>query len=83
MKHAGRLEYKLTLEPLCENPAWLHHATGAIVNKDNNHWVALRSVAGQVHLLDSMNASERIMAPEAYLAFVRRHRSSYCIWPVV
>ena len=74
-----RIEYELSLTPLFEDPSYLHHAVGAVTNVDNRHWVALRSIDGQIWCLDSLKDAPRVLTPEAYLAFVRRHRSSFPI----
>ena len=79
MRHRGRVEYVMSLEPLCVNAAALRTAAGALVNVANRHWVALRWVAEQVWLLDSTEARPRPLSWTAYLHFVRIHRGAYRI----
>ena len=79
LQRNGRVEYDMSLTPLLENPSQLHHVAGAVANLDNRHWVALRSVGGHVWCLDSVREAPHLLTPEAYMAFVRRHRNSFPI----
>ena len=45
MRKAGKVEYVLQLRPLYVEPARIHHCVGAIVNIDDQHWVALKAVS--------------------------------------
>ena len=78
MATAGRVEYTLSLEPLCVHAAALRTAVGAVANVEGRHWVALRWVDDAVWLLDSMD-QPRELSWSAYLHFVRRHRDSFRI----
>jgi hypothetical protein len=79
MAKRGRIEYVLSLEPLCVHAAALRAAAGAIVNIENRHWVALRWEQGVVWLLDSMEERPRALTWTAYQHFVRLHRGAFRI----
>jgi len=49
-KHS-KILYVLELEPLHVEPEKIHNVIGALVNLNNEHWIALRSVAGQIWYL--------------------------------
>jgi hypothetical protein len=78
LRREGRVEFELSLRPLCDNPRMIHAAQGAVVNIDERHWVALRSVAGRVWLLDSLQIEPRPLAN--YEAYVRKHKHAYPIF---
>ena len=65
----------MSLEPLHLKPERLHGAVGAVVNVDGRHWVALRSVKGQVLRLDSQAAAPRHLTCSDYKAFISKHTS--------
>ena len=69
----------MSLTPLEDNPQLIHHCVGAVVNKANEHWVALRSVHGRVWLLDSLKDSPQMLTADAYAHFITECRSSYPI----
>jgi hypothetical protein len=78
------LQYRLLLEPLHVNPNVLEESriAGAVVNKDNEHWVALRRVEGRIWLLDSTR-QPRALHHEEYMAFIKRHLGwhyVYCLF---
>jgi hypothetical protein len=50
--------------------------SGAIVNKDNSHWVALRKVAGRLWLLDSLGEPKPLTAGDV-ARFLARHPSAF------
>ncbi len=79
MANAGRVEYTMSLEPLCVNSSAIRAAQGAVVNIGNRHWVALRWESGHVFLLDSMEPRPIALSWEAYLAFINTNRAAYCI----
>ena len=68
------LNYRLLLEPLHVNPNVLEEdrIAGAVINKDNEHWVALRRVDGRIWLLDSTQ-QPRALHHKEYMAFIKRH----------
>ena len=72
------MQYRLLLQPLSQNPHILADPAiaGAIVNKDNEHWVALKRVDGHIWLLDSCHTPV-VLTDDAYLAFIRAHKHSY------
>ena len=75
MRRVGHVEYVMTLEPLHVNPERLHSAVGAVVNVAGHHWVALRSVKGQVLRLDSKASTHQPLSGGEYKAFVNKHPS--------
>jgi len=81
MKKAGRVEYKLGLEPLHKNPDRIFSPSvmGAIVNKQNIHWVAIRFIEGKLYLLDSQRGRPILMSEREYRHFVKTHVGSFCI----
>jgi hypothetical protein len=78
MAQRDRVEFVMSLEPLCVHAAALRAAVGAIVNVANRHWVALRWTQGSVWLLDSMD-EPRELSWTGYLHFVRLHRAAFRI----
>jgi hypothetical protein len=78
MAKRDRVDYVLSLEPLCVNPSSIRSSVGAIVNVDNRHWVALRWVQGSVWLLDSMD-EPRQLTWNGYVYFVRLNRNAFRI----
>jgi hypothetical protein len=76
MQHGRPLTHALLLEPLCSSPLRIHDIAGAVVNVENRHWVSLRALGGEVWLLDSLSGAPVLLSPDAYLAYVRRHRLS-------
>ena len=77
MRHAGRIEYKITLTPLHVNPSTLRGCIGAVVNIRNRHWVALRYDAGVTWLLDSQEHGPQTLSEAEYKAFIRRHKNAF------
>ena len=51
---------------------------GAITNKDNSHWVALKKVDDQIWLLDSVKRP-RILSDAEYSTFILRYPHTYAI----
>jgi hypothetical protein len=47
-------------------------AAGAVVNKDNEHWVALKTCGNRVWLLDSLKAEPIPMTHEDFQTFITR-----------
>ena len=77
MRHAGRVEYKMSLEPLKVSPSILRGCVGAVVNVCNRHWVALRYDAGVTWLLDSQEHGPQILSEAEYKAFICRHKNAF------
>ena len=75
LRRAGCVEYVMSLEPLHLKPKRLHCAVGAVVNVDGRHWVALRSVKGQVLRLDSQAGAPRQLTCAVYKAVISKHAS--------
>ena len=75
LRRAGCVEYVMSLEPLHLKPERLHCGVGAVVNVDGRHWVALRSVKGQVLRLDSQACAPRHLTCAVYKAFISKHAS--------
>ena len=75
-------EHELLLDPLTAINADLvlsaGDISGAIVNKDNSHWVALRMVAGRLWLLDSLGEPKPLTAGDV-ARFLARHPSAFPI----
>ena len=82
MRKQGKVEYVMSLEPLHKSPAMIHSCVGAIVNVDNIHWVALKSIAGKIWLLDSQK-NPRQLSEDEYKEFARTRKGAYPIhWAV-
>ena len=79
MRHSGRVEYQLSLQPLHVNPSILHSSVGAVVNIHNTHWVALRSVEGKVWFLDGQELAPKLLTETEYKTFIREHKEAYPI----
>ncbi len=79
MRKANRIEYTLELKSLYLQPEIIHTCVGAIVNLRSEHWVALRSIAGQIWFLDSLERSPRKLSREGYIAYVNKHKAAYPI----
>ena len=81
MKNAGHVEYKLGLEPLCKNPDRIYspYVLGALVNKQNVHWVAIRFIDGILYLLDSQRGRPEAMSERDFRYFVKKHENAYCL----
>lgn len=75
---AGRIEYEMNLRPLYLWPEVIHTCRGAIINEDNTHWVALRSVGGKIWFLDSRQAP-MVFSNEQYLKYINKRRGAYPI----
>ena len=75
LRRAGRVEYVMSLEPLHVKPERLHSASGAVVNVGGSHWVALRSIGGQIWRLDSLAGAPQSLSAREYTSFVSRHPS--------
>ena len=79
MNKTGRIEYVLELEPLYMDPAKLHRAVGALVNVEQRHWVALRSLGGKIWLLDSEKGQAGVLSNDQYIAYVWKNRDAFPI----
>ena len=66
LRRSGSMEYVMSFEPLHLKPERLHCAVGAVVNVGGNHWVALRSVKGQVLQIDSQGGDPRPLTSVEY-----------------
>ena len=75
LRRAGHVEYVMNLEPLHVKPERLHSAIGAVVNVGGSHWVALRSIRGQIWRLDSLAGAPQSLSDREYTSFVSRHPS--------
>ena len=82
MRHAGRVEYKISLEPLHVNPSTLRDCVGAVVNIRNRHWVALRYDAGVTWLLDSQEHGPQVLSEAEYKAFIRKYKNAFPLFAV-
>jgi hypothetical protein len=79
MTHLNRQVYNMQLTPLEVHPELIHHCAGAIVNKANEHWVALRSHGDVIWLHDSMESAPTALTYEEYIAFVTEFTDAYPI----
>ena len=79
MHKKGRIEHVLELKALYLHPHLIHICIGAIVNIDNKHWCALRSIGGQIWRLDSLNKHPEKLTQNEYIAFVNKRRAAYPI----
>jgi len=73
LRKAGRVEFVMKLEPLHVCPERLHSAIGAVVNVGGSHWVALRSIGGQVWRLDSQAGAPQPLSAGEYKSFASKH----------
>jgi len=80
MRHAGRIEYTLSREPLRITPNIIHRCVGAIVNIRNRHWVAVRFINRVLWLLDSQEYVPQIISDAEYKAFVRKHEHAFPVF---
>ena len=74
--------YDLRWEPLFRNPGVIHQCVGAVANIRQQHWVALRSVDGQIWRLDSLYLAPKPMTELDYSWFIRANRGTYPIFAV-
>ena len=72
--------YDLRWEPLFRNPGVIHQCVGAVANLRQQHWVALRSVEGQIWRLDSLDPAPKSMTELDYSWFIRANRGTYPIF---
>ena len=76
---AGHVEYVLKLEPLRFNAEALQSSVGAVVNINNDHWVALKWVDDQVWRLDSLKPGPIPMTWQSYVSYIWEHKDAYRI----
>ena len=71
----------MSLDSLQKKPALLRaeQTLGAIMNINNQHWVALRCVSGQIWYLDSQLDNPQVLSEEDYVKRVRKSKGGYCI----
>ena len=79
MSKFGTVRYVMELKPLLADPNVIHTAVGAIVNKDNTHWVALRSIGGKIWYYDSKAKQPTRMTQNEYVSFVNIRKAAYPI----
>ena len=81
MNRMGRVEYCMSLVPLHVNPERLRaeRTVGAVMNIDNQHWVALRYISGQHWYLDSQLGRPLKLSEKEYVKRVRKNRAAFCI----
>ena len=79
MHHAGHVEYCMRLQPLYLSPSDIHGCVGAVVNINDLHWVAVKSVGGQIWFLDSQERQPSKMKDEQYKKFLSKRRAAYPI----
>ena len=80
MRTVGKVEYVMRLQPLYVSPSDIHSCTGAVVNIDNKHWVALKAVSGEVWFFDSQLRGPSKMTQAEYMKFVEKRRAAYPIF---
>ena len=61
------------------DPDSIHNAIGAIVNKDNTHWVAIRSIGGKLWYFDSKAKQPTKLTHNEYVSFVNSRKAAYPI----
>ena len=79
MRRFGNVRYVMDIKPLIVDPNIIHTSLGAIVNIDNNHWVAIRSIGGKIMLFDSKDKIPRQYSQNDYVAFINKRRAAYPI----
>ena len=80
MRHAGKVEFVMALRPLYAAPLEIHACVGAVVNVENEHWVALKAVSGDVWFLDSQELRPSKMTKDEYVKFIDKRRAAYPIY---
>jgi hypothetical protein len=79
MNKHGKILYVLELKTLYLEPTKIHGVIGALVNLGNTHWAALRSVAGQIWYLDSLEQNPSQMSFDQYCIFINKHKAAFPI----
>ena len=79
MQKKGRVEYEVKLNALYNHLHLIYISLGAIVNINNEHWVALKSIGDVIWLLDSEKQPMEITYEE-YSNYVHKHRAAYPIF---
>ena len=76
--------FALSEQPLRESPDIIYNqaVVGAVVNLNNQHWVAIKFRDGALWLLDSGNQGAVYYSYPMYLAYVQEHRHSYPIYRI-
>ena len=77
LNRAGCVKFAMKLEPLKDNPQNIHHITGAVVNQDNRHWVAIRSVGSNIWLHNSLEEHPRMLSDNEYRSFISAFPHAY------
>ena len=71
--------YVLEMKALLTNPTKIHTSVGAIVNKDNKHWLALRSIGGKIWKFNSSEKSPTQLSQNEYVSLINERKASYLI----
>ena len=79
-KHETR--YELRWEPLFRDPGAIHQCVGAVANLRQQHWIALKSIDGQIWRLDSLERTPQPMDDLSYNWFIRVNRGTYPIYAI-
>ena len=74
--------YGLRWEPLFRNPGVIHQCVGAVANLRQQHWIALKSVDGQIWRLDSLDTAPKSMTELDYSWFIRANRGTYPLYAI-
>ena len=84
LQHEGVMRYQLNLQPISEDPTLIHHCLGVVMNIPSGHgghWVALRSIAGEIWRHDSLRRYPVRLSNTAYLAYLHENPAAYPIVP--
>ena len=79
VRRHDRQLYQMSLEPIGVQPYRIHHCLGVVVNEDNRHWVALRSIEGTIWKHDSIKDAPEPLSNAAYLKYLAEHPDAYPI----
>ena len=74
--------YEMVLSSLKDDESVFHHESviGALQNRGNAHWVAVRKFEGHVWELDSL-ARPRLLSPGAFSSLVHKYPRTYAVRP--
>ena len=78
MSRHGKILYVMELKPLHVEPERIHAVIGALVSQDD-HFIALRSVAGQIWCLNSLQQHPSKMTFDQYKACINKYKEAYPI----
>ena len=75
------LQFDLCLQPLHSNPyaLYLDDVVGAVVNQNNNHWVAVKKIGDNIWLLNSTNPEPEALTWREYMSLITTYPNTFPI----